>query len=108
PPESTRVGETFWRRQGLWSWVHGARVTASLTVAAFRHIRARRPGDLNLSTLQDAGVENVNAPGRRIDHHGCPAPCAGLYGAAVLQLHDRGVVAVSQDRMNRLVPFVTW
>src|SRR5207302_9868092 len=33
---------------------------------------------------------------RRIGHHPWSAPCAGLYGAAVLELHDRGVVAVAQ------------
>jgi hypothetical protein len=32
----------------------------------------------------------------------------GLHGAQVFQLHDRGVVALPQDRMKRLVPFVKW
>jgi transposase InsO family protein len=49
--------------------------------------------------LADAGVENVERPGRRIDRHGRPPPSPGLHGAEVLELDDRSLVAFPEPSM---------
>src|SRR5262249_11457841 len=48
------------------------------------------------------------SPSRRTDGHGRAAPSRGVHGTEVLELDDRSVVALSQDRMKRLASFARW
>ena len=68
--------------------------------------RGARPSETTPVVLADAGVENVNA--QADEHHWSAAPRLGLHGAEVLELHDRSVVALPEDRMKRLASFVAW
>ena len=43
-------------------------------------------------------------PGRRIDPDGRPAPGLGLHGTEVLELHDRGVVALAETSVASSTP----
>src|SRR5947209_7731792 len=84
-----------------------------------RHFEAESPEAANARvwTRRSRGLDRVlghygrrerECPGRRTHLHGRAAPDARLDGAKVLELHDRSVVALPEDRMKRLASFVTW
>src|SRR5262245_49304600 len=58
--------------------------------------RGAMPSETTPVVLADAGVENVNCPGRRADHDGSVAPGLDVHGTTGLELHDRSIVALPQ------------
>jgi hypothetical protein len=81
-------------------------------MASRRHVRTRQQRDRTARRQSGRGAlrhrpgraggcgrGECERPGRRIDPHRRPPPAAGLYGAEVLELHDRGVVALLETSM---------